>query len=753
MRTHEVLRPTIGSRLIGVSAVAVVGALLATPVAAQDSAAAGAATQGGNGIQDIIVTAERRVQSAQTAPLTISVIGSEQVANSGVSRAEDLTRLVTGVQIGTGGSNTQIYIRGVGDFSYSSLANPGVAFNVDGVYVGRPDGVNGNFYDVERVEVLKGPQGTLYGRNSNGGSINLITKDPHLRGVGAYVNGQVGNYDLRAVNGAVNVPLGPTAAARVAFKISDRGGYLSDGALDDVQQGVRFKLLFAPDDDLKLMFSADYSHLGGVGGGYVLLPRRPGSDPWEGTADPRAIAYRNSRPGSTGPLSASDLKQDSNLWNVSAQLDWNIGFATLTILPAYRKTDLFSVGAPGFYYESNLKSEQESLEIRLGNSSPALTWVLGAFGYHDTIDGLNYIKASTLRSIRRNYYSPRTKAGAIFGQATFAVTDGFRLIGGLRYTAENRKLTGRIDNAMTPPDVTLVNFGGEADFDGWTYKAGFEYDLAPRSLLYATISKGFKAGGLNQTGVASRSVFQPEKLRSIEAGIKNRFLDNRLQLNVSAFHWKYTDVQNQNVEIVPVEGPNFLFSNVGDATLYGGTLDIVAKPTEADTFTASLEYTHSKYDSFSAFAPAFIYDPATNGCPVAGTTGSGLEAVTTINCAGYQVARVPKWSGSVSYQRVFSLGEAGSIAAMASMQFATARWIGTDFIDAERDGGYAIFNASIDYTTSDDRFSLGAFIRNIGDTQYITGGIQHPFVPGLVGANPSEPRVFGVRATMRFGAE
>ena len=739
--------------VLGAGIVALVGFGHSQPVLAQETP--DQAADANAGIGDIIVTAERRSQSAQRAPLTIAVISGEESAKGGLSHIEDITRLVTGVQIGVSGGNSQIYIRGVGDFSQSSLASPGVAFNVDGVYVGRPDGVNGNFYDIERLEVLKGPQGTLYGRNSNGGSINLITKDARLGALEAYVKGEIGNYDLRKVAGALNVPLGDKAAARVAFNIVDRDGYLSDGANDDAQQAVRVKLRYEPSEDVTFAFSTDYTHLGGVGGGYVYLPRRPGSSAWEGTGDPVAIAYRDSfgPAGDRAPINRGAFDQDSKLWNASSQLDWNLGFATLTVLPAYRYADIFNVSAPSFQYSSTLKSKQKSLELRLGNSSAAFTWVVGAYGFRESIDGENFIRSSIQRAIKRNVYHPRTKAGAIFGQATIGIVDGLRLIGGLRYTKENRKLSGEINDARGAAEVRLVNFGGDVDFSGWTYKAGIEYDLAPQSLVYATVSKGFKAGGLNQTGVATRSVYEPEQLRSIELGMKNRFLDNRLQLNLSAFHWKYKDIQNQNVEILPVEGPNFLFSNVGDATLYGGTIDLVAKPTPADTFTASLEYAHSKYDSFDVFTPAFIYNPRTNGCPVVRTTGTGLAAVTTLSCAGLQVARVPKWSGSASYEHVFDLGDAGNIALLGNMQFAGARWIGTDFIPNERDKGYALFNASADYTTGDGRFSIGAFVRNIGKTAFISSGIQHPYLPTVIGANVNEPRVYGVRLSMKFSGE
>ena len=162
--------------------------LTSTPVTAlpraaadtSDGAAQPAAATNSAGIADIVVTAERRSQSTQKAPLTIQVVGAQEIANRGLSTVTELTKLTSGVEIGAAGSNAQVYVRGVGSYAATPLASPGVAFNVDGVYVGRPDAINGNFYDISRIEVLKGPQGTLYGRNANGGSINLLTNDPVL---------------------------------------------------------------------------------------------------------------------------------------------------------------------------------------------------------------------------------------------------------------------------------------------------------------------------------------------------------------------------------------------------------------------------------------------------------------------------------------------------------------------------------------------------------------------------------------------
>ncbi len=320
--------------LAGVSLTA---ALLATTAAAQTPPVETAAATPDTGVADIIVTAERREQSVQKAPLTIQVVGGDALARQGVTEAAGLQRLTTGVEIGQGGGNTQIFIRGVGGAAFSPLSSPGVAFNVDGVYVGRPNGVNGNFYDVSRVEVLKGPQGTLYGRNANGGSINLVTNAARIGEDSVDLSLEGGNYSYVRATGAINLGLSDTAAIRGAFNIVNRDGYLTNGADDDVEQAGRLRFLWQPAPAVTVQLSADYAHLGGKGGDYVYLPRRPGSSPYEAQSDAAANAYMHafSPLGGLTDDVLDDGRQNTTLYNFSGQLDWKLGsFAILTVLPA-----------------------------------------------------------------------------------------------------------------------------------------------------------------------------------------------------------------------------------------------------------------------------------------------------------------------------------------------------------------------------------------------------------------------------------
>jgi iron complex outermembrane receptor protein len=732
-------------------------ALCTSPSSAQSgtnsdrTSASSSATSGQ--IQDIVVTAERREQNVQKAPLTIQVLTPAALASAGVSSAQDLSRITTGVSIGVGSASTQIFIRGVGDFSFSPLSNPGVAFNVDGVYIARPDGLNGNFYDIARVEVLKGPQGTLYGRNANGGSINLITNDAALGKRTEDLSLEVGNYGLVHTSGAINLPVGDNAAARLAFNIIKRDGYLSDGTSDDIQQAARLRVKWDPAPNLTIHLNGDYSHIGGNNGGYVYLPTRPGANPWEGVASPAAIAYRNSLPP-YGPFldpAIPNTHLNTRIVGASVQADWNLGFATLTLLPAYRHNDINTVAYPGFLYEQPNKNEQKSLEARLGKSSALLTWVVGSFAFNEkgSAQQNRVVESEVVQDTEFNF-KPDTTAFAAFGQATMKIFDGFRLIGGLRYTHEKRSLSGNyIDNRPIPfgpgPGTVLEQFDGHASFGGITYKAGAEYDIAPQNMVYATASTGFKSGGLNET-IAPEASYRPEKLFSLEVGSHNRFFNNRLQINLSAYRWKYQHLQDQRVTFDPLDVINLLFFNVGNATIKGATADIIAKPTRTDTLGFSVEYASSRYDSFHVQVPTAVFFPGSIGCPT-----SQVGSDTVANCAGYQVARVPKWTGTVNYSHEFSFENDASLTFSAAMKFSSSRWIATDFIPAERAPAYGTVDLDLTFSPPSKRYTISGFARNVGQKAYYLGGFEQPFVPGLFAANIAPPRTYGMRVSFKLG--
>jgi iron complex outermembrane receptor protein len=772
------------------------------------------------GIGDIVVTAERRQQSVQKSSLAIEVLSSKAVAEAGVTQVRDLTKLVPGVQIGQGGPATQIYIRGVGDFGSTATTNPGVAAHVDGIYVARPTSIEGNFFDLERIEVVKGPQGTLYGRNATGGAINIITAKPKLGEFGGYATVEVGNYELVHATGALNVPIGDDLALRAAIDTVSRKGYSRQGFDDDHHQSYRLQALWQPTDDVTLRLSGDYTHIGGRGPAYVFkgpldpavqaslealgvtVPtgkRIPVTDPaltglyygfpaLAGLCIPNAfLATVSTSAGPATPMTGPEgfcgtgntslitqpdvslARFNNKFFNISAELNWNLGFATLTALPGYRRsrTDYVTYPVSGFDNApfTPEKSNENTLEVRLGNSTPKLTWVAGLYYFRERQSGDQ--TATPRIVIFGNQYIHTdldTTSKAIFGQATYSVTDRLRVIGGLRYSNERHEIDGLAYNLATPnaglpfaagqpcyngPSVCIRDrFTGDKTWNRVTYKTGVEFDLTPQNMLFVTYGTGIKAGGFNATSLFGTpnqaAAYGPEKLTALEVGARNRFFGNKLQLNLEVFHWKYRDAQAFYPFLDASGAPSAGVTNAGRSTMYGGNVDAVWRITANDQLRGSVEYLHTRFDSF--VFPSSGQTPVTSGCELV-TTGTG----PMVDCSGKRLTRAPKWSGSAQYQHTFPLANGGSVDAVWSTQFATQRWGTVAYIPSVSLKGYASHDASITYHAPEDRWELTGFVRNLSNALIYTGAQDSGiFYPSLAVANLQAPRTFGARLHVNF---
>ncbi|MEH3106454.1 MAG: TonB-dependent receptor [Sphingomonas fennica] len=741
---------------------------------------------GGAGISDIVVTASRRAENVQRSALSIQAITSEQLSRRGISRPEDLNVIAPGVSVATGGNYPQTYIRGVGNYASNSYAEGAVAYNIDGVYVSRSWATRAALFDLERVEVLKGPQGTLYGRNASGGAINFITARPKLGQTGGFAELEAGNYDLKRGSAAVNLPIGDTAALRASGQITHRDGYLTDGYDDDKSQSARLHLLWEPSRDLSLLLTGGYQHVGGKGAASVVNPKLPGTR-WRGPSDPAVRAIVGAQPG-IGPLLVdagfrNDGFLDIDVYSISGEVNWRLGdFATLTVLPAYREATLRDRSyVPGFQANDDERDKQSSLEVRLGGDGDFLKWVVGGFYFDEEqsdIDGRNLLILQGVSAQRTQEFDSKIRSYAGFGQATASVTDTFRLTGGIRYTYERKRLAGvtssfsfpanppaapcgagtSFDAASPSPPLFCrrdVPLGGELTFNSWTWKAGAEYDIGPASMFYANASTGFKSGGFY--GAPAPNTFRPEKLTAFDAGIKNRFFDNRLQLNLEAFYWLYDDHQESYLGPTSIPGFfTFITTNAGKAKSYGADVDILVRPSSADTFNLKVQYNKSRYDSFVRQNPTAAFGPPVTGCPV-GPLIAGQQAV---DCSGFQLVRTPTWTGTAGYSHAFELPRGDRIAASVNGQFASSSFLSIDFLETARQGGYATVDADLSYTTPDRRLTVTGYVRNITNQDVLTQGLRYPFANpatnpaiddlGLIMAAIRPPRTYGVRARYDF---
>ncbi len=705
-----------------------------------------------NGVEELIVTAERREVNVQQASVAIEVISGDEL--NVLNDVSDLTSLSPGVQVGNSGPNPQVYIRGVGDPATNGRSQTAVAFSIDGVYYARGTQVGPAMFDVSRVEVLKGPQGTLYGRNASGGAVNVITNNPRLGELGGFVSAEGGSYSLGQGSGAVNVPLGETAALRIAGQVIDRDGYTSNGGQDQDIKAARVKFLWEPSETVSLLVAGDLAKIGGEGSG-VVFKDNPG-DPWRDITDP-PLPYPFLFGPNTAPFTApTDRFIDSDIKGMNAELNIDVGFATLTFIPAFRSQDQQSVSyTSNFRFWEGASVDQTTFEGRLGNDEGSLKWTVGAYYFKEEQDiFLAPFSSGRLAAVT---FDQATKAKAVFGQGTFSVADNFRLIGGVRWTEE--EIGGEYQQGVGGPPLvpftstTPVIAVGPITAEKTNFKVGAEFDLAEQSMLFATYATGFKGGGFSQTLACGADPFNPEEVKALTLGSRNRFFDNRLQVNVEAFHWRYESQQISYVGLDNCGGTTLLTRNPGNATIQGFNLDVVMRPWEGGNLRLAAEYNDATYDSFKLQQLGLgAYTPSGGTlCSSSPLTGGRFE----IDCAGQRLPRTPEWTGVADYEHRFTLASEAEVRAGIDVQYAFGtRYLDFNFLPNGQDDDYTIFNAQLTYIEPEGRWSLTAYANNIGDEVVYTSASSVPQLDAkghrLYSANIMPPRTYGVRARFDF---
>ena len=750
------------------------------PVESADHAAATSASPSANaGLVEIVVTAQRRSENEQRAALPITAFNGDTLAQLGVADPQALSLLVPSVTVGTFGPYSQVFLRGIGDFGGTPLSESPVAVNVDQVYQASPALTGDYLYDLDRVELLRGPQGTLYGRNASGGALNIITKKPDFDSLNGYVTVGGGNYSAGEFQGAVNIPVSENFAVRASGQVLTHDGYYDDGYDDDKRQGGRIEALYRPMSDLSILLTADYEHQGGRGAGASLTPNPVPGNPWIGISSPQSNAVISTTPG-IGPLlrPASDNGYNHvNTYGVTGDVEWDLGPVTLSVIPGYRYYDVNMVTyASGDYDLVASPEHQYSIETRLGSSTDGpFKYTIGAYYFNQSGSGVYGVDfGPVIEQLLVPISRTSDESAAVFGQTTFSITDALRITGGLRYTYEDKTLNSDLVTSpsfsttifsfnpcsaaqSTVPVPQGTGFLAEAPYfcsspangrlttNRVNWKAGLEYDLASQSLVYFTAGTGFKAGGFSQG--AAPNTFGPETLLAYELGSKNRFLDNTLQVNAEAFLWKYNDQQvSQTGVINPPPELGYLVRNAGQATLYGIDFDAQYRVTSHDTFTAAVEYLNSNYGRFEFQSLSYLANSARTGCKV-----TDLNPIdVSVDCAGEPLVRAPEWSGTVGYTHSFDLSNRGSMAFSVRSKLSTGYYTSYDYM---RGPGYqsSFSNTSIDLTyTAPKHWVLTGYVNNLENKAVSVGSFENGFVPGVFYNTLMPPRTYGARATYNF---
>lgn len=724
-------------------------------------------------LDDIVVTAQRREESLQKAAIAVSAVAGEALTEKSITDPTDLTQLVPALQVTRGSVHTQFYLRGVGTFGSNGFAEQGIGVNLNGVYLSRPAAPASLFYDLERIEVLKGPQGTLYGRNATGGTVNIITARPRLGEVGGVVNAEYGDYDSIKASGAINFPAGERVALRFAGQYVNRDGYLSDGYDDEDSKAGRAQFLYESGAGFDLNLMVDHARVRGQGGGGTIMPLLDGNRRL-GPSDPAVLAEYLSRPP-TPPvpqiIARSDGYMNNDFTGVIATANFDLGFARLTMIPAWRETDIDIVNyTSSFLIDVIEKSEQTSLELRLANEGERLNWVAGAYWFSENIHAEQFFDQSS--NSTRIDSELDTESAAIFGQATLSFTDRLRATAGVRYTSDNkqqdtinvsRPFVGFVPPgppAFIPIILTIAsNPQTDVDFTRTTWKAGLEYDLGPDSLLYASVATGFKSGILYSA--VGQNYSNPEELTAFSIGSKNRFLGDTLQLNFEAFYWDYTDQQISHLGPVqvattpsgPLYGPVFLTENAGGATIWGLETELLWQPTRRDLLSLNVQYLNTEYEELLYQAYSTSGAAPYNGCSVAPTALVGTSPTARIfdvDCTGKPLPHAPEWTVNAAWEHRFELGNGSQVVFGLDTRIETERYLSLDFVADGRQGSSTMSNARLSWEAASGAWSVTAFVNNIEDDIVFSNSLQSPVKGGTIYNQMRPPRTWGLRTSFRF---
>ncbi|SLK09132.1 TonB-dependent receptor [Novosphingobium mathurense] len=712
----KVIHSTVSALALGVALFQI------SPAVAQESseAAEGSVSDG-----EIIVTALRRDQALSKAPVAIAAVSGDKLLAEGVTSAKDLQNVVPNIQVGPAGFS----IRGVASTDFTEKGDPSTAFNLDGIYIARPTEQSLAMYDVSRVEVLRGPQGTLYGRNATAGVINVISNHPS-DAVEVSGSAEYGNYNTVRLNGMVNTPINDSLAVRVAGTYNYHDGFTPthDGhdALDDQDDfGIRGSVLAHLGSATTLYVSADYEQ------SYTNAQARVAVDRAIAQNDDHSLRYQN--PG-------VDTYSKFHVAGVTAELNSDLGFAKLTYLAGYRKSkwrerasrnDIpapFDPFTPNGDFISYQNHEQDSQELRLASQgSGPLQWVVGAYYFHEktyTAPILNFPNFGFTLSYDLNA-SAKTMAG--FGQVTYSLTPGVRVTGGIRYTDDKKSRVGTQYFGLNGTDLSFPSDysghypGGGISGSKVTWKGGVEADITPDVLAYFNATSGYKAGGFNDGTPADVSpvpfYYRPETIISYEGGIKGTVLGRALYFSLTGFYYDYKDLQMG------------LVKNSGGAV----TLNVPKADVKGIEFEGNWRVGSGTKIDFSA-----AYLDATFG------DFFPLEGNTLVNFNGQELDRSPKFTGRVGLTQDFFLSSGGRISGTAALKYSSS-YLVTDGNTATRieQDSYTRTDVTLGYFAPDDRWYIQAFGRNL-ENKRLLGVFE------LASFTLTDPRQYGVRAGFKF---
>jgi iron complex outermembrane receptor protein len=732
---------------------------------AQASPASGTQSEStSGGLEEVVVTAERRTEDLQHTAASVSVRTGTELTEQGRYTTREILQDIPGVvavdnsSLNIGSADVQgnnITIRGVGSGTDRSAGGPsgissapGTAVYVDGVYEGVGSG-----YDIDQVEVLRGPQGTLYGRSATTGVVAFHTRNPTFDSYGGDAEAEVGNYDLQHYSGAVNLPFSSTLAVRLAGDYHDQGesyyGIAGDG--ESKRTDGRGKLLWKPNDAFSLLAGFAYEKSEAVSGGNITTAAIPSL----------ALLTVN------GGLSPG-LKEQREYW---AEANWDVGPFKITYLPSFRDwyqndhlvvaANFIGSGAPLHQTLLTPRDNFETQELRFSSKDDAaVKWQAGAFYYRNTLTKYNndFLVAPSggpLAVLSNTDDHKATRDAGIFAETTLPLSDTTRATLGARYDDTQvvvsetyyddiYGLCGTILQfsvlPLLPPGATCIGPGQASvpsppaasindvvlTFHNFNYKVRLEQDLTPKNMVYGMLSSGFRPGDVGITNRAP-NVLGAEKLTSFEVGSKNRFLNDALQLNADVYYYNYRGFQTGYVTN-PFTINNSVAVTV-PAYYIGGELEALYQLTPQDRFGLNYDYVESSwYDKPAGFAQA---QPE-------------------------QVRALTPDTVTANYEHMFNLPGGSTLTAHIDGEYQAAHlaanlqatYLALGFQQYVYEGARTIGNLSATWASNGGRYMVSAYVRNFTNREYISYAANG--TPNTLNVTWTDPRIYGALVNVRF---
>ena len=778
-----------GTLRLRASTLAITAALgLAAPAFAQEAPSAAAQPAAEADPTEIVVTAQKRAESAQAVPISIAAFNNASLTKANVVTVLDLGRVATNFQTvrSSNTGSTRIGIRGVGSLA-NTLIEPSVAVFVDGVYVPRSGSVLGAFLDIDGVEVLRGPQGTLFGRNASVGALSLRSALPKHE-LSGEVTGEVGSFDRYKLSGHVNLPLGENLALRVAgmgqwYKGPWHNKF--DGRTYGGSDDMSFRATLKADlGNLEWILRADYTKLDGDGVANFDF-------------DPSSVSAGVLNVLRTAPAfgGGPDTNLNDRIMNqsvASGLIDKNYGFSstasldlngsTLKLINSYRVWTNDQLDGDIVYFPVNLASRRSLFDSRAHNHelqfiSPQNQWLGGKF---DMVAGLYYfaedfalaeklnmgpaycntVMPSGFRPACNTYYAntggvaaadqevfQNVKSFAVYGQGNLHLTDQLTLTLGGRWTSDKKKGTySQVSSPFTGAGVLrapeALTFPGISE-QRFTYRASLNWKPTQDVLVFGNISTGYKSGGYNSGGgatslsvvsngvlVSTKRLFDRETVTNYELGIKSSWFDRKLKANLTLFRMEIAGFQDR-----AFDGVSFIVRNAGNLRQQGFEFDTTVAPTRHLSLSASVAYLDSKFTKFANASGLAGCVPVGGVIPAACTSLPSQGQVQDLT--GKPNTFSPEWSGNVGVDWTGDIGSSGmSWALNGSLSFISSQYVGTvnDANPQSLASGYALLGARLTINGPDDRWSVSVFGRNLANKHYWPLSVYQP-LGGSLGLN------------------